>query len=210
MGQADWVDYSPARLSSGWVTTGTTDLSKTSRTRWYPGWRLPPDSWNTPLLQTLSSSHSLLLQDYGCVEWTSASDRVSAPLVVTIVLPFVQRSVDSRNSPPPLSTVTVPQEIMYQCFHIWKTETDCRVFQWINDQIREDFVCGMFQTMKRKIELPKITRSLWKFDQYLRPLMENLWLCDNFGIGSLQEMTHSDCLPVSVLTVRPTIGNDGA
>ena len=32
-----------------------------------------------------------------------------APLAVSIVLPFVQPSVGSRNSPPPLSTVTLPQ-----------------------------------------------------------------------------------------------------
>jgi len=29
---------------------------------------------------SLSTSHALLLQDYGCVEWTSESDRVPAPL----------------------------------------------------------------------------------------------------------------------------------
>ena len=32
-----------------------------------------------------------------------------APLSVSIALPFVQPSVGSRNSPPPLSTVTLPQ-----------------------------------------------------------------------------------------------------
>ena len=60
-----------------------------------------PESWNAPLLQSLSASHALLLQDYGCVEWTSESDRVPAPLAVSIALPFVQPSVGSRNSPPP-------------------------------------------------------------------------------------------------------------
>ena len=35
-----------------------------------------PDSWHAPLLQALSISHALLPQDYGCVEWTSESDRV--------------------------------------------------------------------------------------------------------------------------------------
>jgi len=36
--------------------------------------------------------------------------------------------------------------------------------------------------------------------------MENLLLYNNFGIGSLQEMPHSDCLPVPVLTGK---SNDG-
>jgi len=36
--------------------------------------------------------------------------------------------------------------------------------------------------------------------------MENLLLHDNFGIGSLQGMPHSDCLPVPVLTGK---SNDG-
>ena len=40
-------------------------------------------------LEALSASHALLLQDYGCVEWTSESDRVPAPLAVSIALPFV-------------------------------------------------------------------------------------------------------------------------
>jgi len=34
---------------------------------------------------------------------------VPAPLAVSIALPFVQPSSGSRNSPPPLSTVTLPQ-----------------------------------------------------------------------------------------------------
>jgi len=72
-----------------------------------------PDFWHAPLLQALSASHTLLLQDYGCVEWTSESDRVPAPLAVSIALPFVQSSVGSRNSPPPLSTVTLPQLRMF-------------------------------------------------------------------------------------------------
>jgi len=38
---------------------------------------------------------------------------VSAPLAVSIVLPFVQPSVVSRNSPPPLSTATLPQLRMF-------------------------------------------------------------------------------------------------
>jgi len=42
---------------------------------WAPGLDLTsPDSWHAPLLQALSSSQTLLLQDYGCVEWTSESD----------------------------------------------------------------------------------------------------------------------------------------
>jgi len=50
---------------------------------WAPGLNLSfPKSWHPPLLQALSVSHALLLQDYGCVEWTSESDRVPAPLVV--------------------------------------------------------------------------------------------------------------------------------
>ena len=66
-----------------------------------PGLNLTsPNSWHAPLLQALSASHALLLQDYGCVEWTSESDRVPAPLVVSTALPFVQPSVGSRNSPP--------------------------------------------------------------------------------------------------------------
>jgi len=57
---------------------------------WAPGLNLTsPDSWHAPLLQPLSASHALLLQDYGCVEWTSESDRVPAPLAVSITLPFV-------------------------------------------------------------------------------------------------------------------------
>jgi len=77
---------------------------------WAPGLDLTsPDFWHAPLLQALSTSHALLLQDYGCVEWTSESDRVPAPLAVSIALPSVRPSVGSRNSPPPLSTVTLPQ-----------------------------------------------------------------------------------------------------
>ena len=69
---------------------------------WAPGLNLTsPDSWHAPLLQSLSASHALLLQDYGCVEWASESDRVPAPLAVSIALPFVQPSVGSRNFPPP-------------------------------------------------------------------------------------------------------------
>jgi len=61
---------------------------------------------------------ALLLQDYGCVEWTSESDRVPAHLAVSIALPFVQPSVGSRNSPPPLSTVTFPQlRMLFQSTH---------------------------------------------------------------------------------------------
>jgi len=57
---------------------------------WAPGLNLTsPDSWHAPLLQALSASHALLFQDYGCVEWTSESDRVPAPLAVSIALPFV-------------------------------------------------------------------------------------------------------------------------
>jgi len=53
-----------------------------------------------------------------CVEWTSESDRVPAPLAVSIALPFVTPSVGSRNSPPPLSTVTLPQlRILFQSTH---------------------------------------------------------------------------------------------
>ena len=41
-----------------------------------------------------------------------------APLAVSIALPFVQPSVGSRNSPPPLSTVTLPQLCMlFQSTH---------------------------------------------------------------------------------------------
>jgi len=80
---------------------------------WAPRLNLTsPDSWHAPQLQALSASHALLLQDYGCVEWTSESDRVPAPLAVSIALPFVQPSVGSRNSPSPLSTVTLPQLCM--------------------------------------------------------------------------------------------------
>ena len=69
-------------------------------------------------VEALSASHALLLQDYGCVEWTSESDRVPAPLVVSIALPFVQPIVGSRNSPPPLSTVTLPQlRMLFQSTH---------------------------------------------------------------------------------------------
>ena len=41
-----------------------------------------------------------------------------APLAVSIALPFVPPSVGSRNSPPPLSTVTPPQlRILFQSTH---------------------------------------------------------------------------------------------
>ena len=41
-----------------------------------------------------------------------------APLVVSIALPFVQPSVGSRNSPPPLSTVMLPQlRMLFQSTH---------------------------------------------------------------------------------------------
>jgi len=77
---------------------------------WAPGLNLSSlNSWHAPLLQALSALHALLLQDYGCVEWTSESDRVPAPLAVSIALPFVLPSVGSHNSPPPISTVTLPQ-----------------------------------------------------------------------------------------------------
>jgi len=76
---------------------------------WAPGLDLTsPDSWHAPLLQALSTSHALLFQDYGCVEWTSESDRVPAPLAFSTALPFVRPSVGSRNSPPPLSTDAYP------------------------------------------------------------------------------------------------------
>ena len=43
---------------------------------------------------------------------------VPAPLAVSIALPFVQPRVGSRNSPPPLSTVTLPQLCMlFQSTH---------------------------------------------------------------------------------------------
>ena len=49
---------------------------------------------------------------------TSESDRVPAPLAVSISLPFVQSSVGSRNSPLPLSTVTLPQlRMLFQSTH---------------------------------------------------------------------------------------------
>jgi len=60
-----------------------------------------PDSWHVPLLQALSALHTLLLQGYGCVEWTSESDRVPAPLAVSIALPFVRPSVGSCKLSPP-------------------------------------------------------------------------------------------------------------
>ena len=58
---------------------------------WAPGLNLSShNSWHAPLLQALSALHALLLQDFKCVEWTSESDRVPAPLAVSIALPFVQ------------------------------------------------------------------------------------------------------------------------
>ena len=71
-----------------------------------------PDSWHAPLLQALSNSHALLVQDYGCVEWTSASDRVPAPLAAPLVVSSVRPSVGSCNPPPMLSPVTLPQLCM--------------------------------------------------------------------------------------------------
>ena len=86
---------------------------------WAPGLDLTsPDSWHAPLLQALSKSHALLLQDYGCVEWTSESDRVPAPLAVSVALPSLRPSVGSRNSPPTLSPVTLPQlRMLFQSTH---------------------------------------------------------------------------------------------
>ena len=44
--------------------------------------------------------------------------RKGAPLAVSIALPFVQSSVGSRSSPPPLSTVTLPQlRMLFQSTH---------------------------------------------------------------------------------------------
>ena len=41
-----------------------------------------------------------------------------SPLTVSIALLFVQPSVGSRNSPPPLSTVTLPQlRMLFQSTH---------------------------------------------------------------------------------------------
>jgi len=80
---------------------------------WAPGLNLTsPYSWHVTLVQALSALHALLLQDYGCVEWTSESNRVPAPLAVSTTLPFGQSSVGSRNSPPQLSTLTLPQLCM--------------------------------------------------------------------------------------------------
>ena len=45
-------------------------------------------------------------------------------------------------------TVTIPQ---YRA-NKTKQHRDCRAFQRIKDQIREDFVCGMLQTTKRKMQ----------------------------------------------------------
>jgi len=102
-------------LGSHWGNRPAQDFADT----WAPGLNLTsPDSWHAPLLQALSALHALLLQDYGCVQWTSESDRVPAPLAVSIAPPFVQPSVGSRNSPPPLSTVTLPQPaLLFQSTH---------------------------------------------------------------------------------------------
>jgi len=45
-------------------------LNLTSPNSWYSPWLnlTSPNSWYAPLLQALSTSHVLLLQDYGCVE----------------------------------------------------------------------------------------------------------------------------------------------
>ena len=49
---------------------------------------------------------------------TRRSDRVPAPLAVSIALPFVQPSVGSRNSPPPLSILTLPHlRMLFQSTH---------------------------------------------------------------------------------------------
>ena len=46
------------------------------------------------------------------------SDRVPAPLAVSMALPLAQPSVGSRNPPPPLSTVTLPQlRMLFQSTH---------------------------------------------------------------------------------------------
>ena len=95
----------PARLSSGWIATGATDLPKTSRMRRRPGWILLFPTPDMHLFSRLFPHRMLFsLRNMGVLnhqnEWTSESDRVSAPLVVSIALPFVRPSVGSCNSPP--------------------------------------------------------------------------------------------------------------
>jgi len=47
---------------------------------WAPGLNLTsPDSWSAPLLQALSASHALLLQDYGCIDMRPDAQRPDVP-----------------------------------------------------------------------------------------------------------------------------------
>jgi len=83
-----------------------------------------------------------------------------------------------------------------------------REYQWLNDQIGDDFVYIWLRRSNAicHIEHQKIPWLFWNLDQYLRLLMEYLLLYDNFVISSLQGMPQSDCLPVPALTGKP---NDG-
>ena len=75
-------------------------------------------TWHAPLLQALSKSHALLLQDCGCVKRTAGSDRDSVPLAVSRPLPSSQPSVGSRNPPPLPSPLTLPQlRMLFQRTH---------------------------------------------------------------------------------------------
>jgi len=119
-GSANSAFYSATCALVVWLGShGGTRPAQHFADAWVPGLDLTSlDSWHAPLLQALSTSHALLLQDYGCVKWTSESDQMPAPLAVSIALPFVRPSVGSRNSPPPLSTVTLPRlRMLFQSTH---------------------------------------------------------------------------------------------
>jgi len=77
-----------------------------------------PENWHAPLLQALSKSLALLLQDYGCVERTAGSDCDSVPLAVSGPLPSSQPNVGSRNPPSLTFPLTLPQlRMLFQSTH---------------------------------------------------------------------------------------------
>ena len=82
--------------------------------------------------------------------------------------------------PIPLYSWVFPLEGMCQCFHqCWNGVTICRAFQWINDQIRENFVWVMHQTTKdfwRQI----CNNNQWKWVHENRLLKTHLCFIHHF------------------------------
>jgi len=83
-----------------------------------------------------------------------------------------------------------------------------REYQWLNDQIEDDFVWDWLRRSNAicHIQHQKIPWLFWNLDKSLRLLMEYLLLYDNFVLASVQDVPLSYCLPVTALTGKP---NDG-